>query len=33
MVDARQILKPKFTFSRLDDMIVLRRDNGIVLKM
>ncbi len=33
MADARQIVKPKFAFYRLDDTILLKRDTGVILKM
>lgn len=33
MADARKTMKPKFTFSRLDDQVLIRRDNGPCLKM
>jgi len=33
MADARQLFKPKFLVAKTDDHIILRRDNGIVLKL
>ncbi len=33
MADARAISKPKFTLLRLPGQIIIKRDNGPVLKM
>jgi len=33
MADAWQIVRPKFTLFRLDDIVLLKRDTGIIMKM
>lgn len=33
MADARQLMTPLYKFSRLDDMVILHRENGPTLKM
>ena len=33
MAEAKHIIKPKFTLYRLENFVILKRDNGVLLKM